>query len=216
MLQDKVTEAEASKSCHSYQRRQCLRDEILLTCHASHLDKILAETSLAEAEAKIQQQATALAEALARIQVQGNVNAGDADESSQIDRPKPLTKGGRIPIQAAMGLDGQDELYGNIQVSRNSVSLESCHLQVIFEPSHTPPCTLTILEICTCPCSHVWHRLEAGLPAPIRRQPVQTLSRGAFPLVIRAKERYPHPTVHLQGAQGISYVEAVQERLGYS
>ena len=79
-------------------------------------DRILAETDLAEAKEKIQQQAAALTEALAHAQASGNANA-DGDQAPQVERPKPSTKGGQIPIQEAMGLDGKDELYGSIQVS---------------------------------------------------------------------------------------------------
>ncbi|KAI1784308.1 hypothetical protein LXA43DRAFT_1101527 [Ganoderma leucocontextum] len=77
-------------------------------------NRILAETDLAEAKAKIQQQEAALAEALARGQGTGSANA-DGDETSQIEKPRASTRGGRIAIQESMGLDGQDELYGNIQ-----------------------------------------------------------------------------------------------------
>ncbi|PIL29488.1 hypothetical protein GSI_08430 [Ganoderma sinense ZZ0214-1] len=80
----------------------------------SEANRILVETSLAQANETIQEKETALAEALARIQGLGNANA-DSNEAPLIERPRPSTKGGRIPIQQAMGLDGQDELYGNIQ-----------------------------------------------------------------------------------------------------
>ncbi|KAM5545210.1 hypothetical protein V8D89_001321 [Ganoderma adspersum] len=75
-------------------------------------NRILADTNLAEAQATIQQQETVLAEALARANIQGGDNG---DEAALIDRPRPSTKGGRIPIQEAMGLEGQDELYAGIQ-----------------------------------------------------------------------------------------------------